>query len=370
MKRSVASLSVLLCLNLCLAGCQSVGDKTASLSVIYGATAVLSMLVLGGYGLFVKKKDGWLLLLLSSVVTVNGGYWYLALSHTLDHALMANRIAYLGSVLLPLSMFMIILKVTNTTYKKWLPGMLFAISGLVFLVAASPGILDVYYKEVSFAVVNGVTTLDKVYGPLHPLYLFFLLVYFSVMVAAIIKSAVKKTIDTTTHAIILAVAVFVNIGVWLIEQLANIEFEMLSVSYIISELFLLGVNLVAGENKRLKQLVKEAEISKKITALDASAPDRAITPTENTVTVDQKQIDLFLTGLEHLTQTEKRIFDSYIARFTTKEVLASLNIKENTLKFHNKNIYSKLGVSSRKELLEIYKQMKALSPTDSEAAQN
>ena len=86
--------------------------------------------------------------------------------------------------------------------------------------------------------------------------------------------------------------------------------------------------------------------------------------------VDQKQIDLFLTGLEHLTQTEKRIFDAYIARFTTKEVLASLNIKENTLKFHNKNIYSKLGVSSRKELLEIYKQMKALSPTDSEAAQN
>ena len=29
------------------------------------------------------------------------------------------------------------------------------------------------------------------------------------------------------------------------------------------------------------------------------------------------------------------------------------HIKENTLKYHNRNIYSKLGVSSRKQLLQI-----------------
>ena len=53
------------------------------------------------------------------------------------------------------------------------------------------------------------------------------------------------------------------------------------------------------------------------------------------------------------------IFEAYIARMSTKEVMAMLNITENTLKFHNKNIYHKLGVSSRKELLEIYKQLEA-----------
>jgi len=37
--------------------------------------------------------------------------------------------------------------------------------------------------------------------------------------------------------------------------------------------------------------------------------------------------------------------------------MAELNIKENTLKFHNKNIYGKLGVSSRKELKERYKHL-------------
>ena len=38
-----------------------------------------------------------------------------------------------------------------------------------------------------------------------------------------------------------------------------------------------------------------------------------------------------------------------------------LNIKENTLKYHNKNIYGKLGVNSRKEILEIHKQIKIIN---------
>ena len=36
---------------------------------------------------------------------------------------------------------------------------------------------------------------------------------------------------------------------------------------------------------------------------------------------------------------------------TAKEIVEILGIKENTLKYHNKNIYSKLGISSRKQLL-------------------
>ncbi|MBR2009056.1 MAG: helix-turn-helix transcriptional regulator, partial [Peptococcaceae bacterium] len=39
----------------------------------------------------------------------------------------------------------------------------------------------------------------------------------------------------------------------------------------------------------------------------------------------------------------------------TKEILVQLNITQNTLKYHNKNIYSKLGVSSRKELVALAK---------------
>ena len=40
--------------------------------------------------------------------------------------------------------------------------------------------------------------------------------------------------------------------------------------------------------------------------------------------------------------------------------MANLNIKESTLKYHNRNLYGKLGVSTRKELLELHKHIKSV----------
>ena len=334
-----------------LSGCSTAGEKVASQSIIYGAAAVLSLLLLIGCCCFVRKKRAWFILLFSSVFVVNIGYTFLSISSCLEMALLANRVSYLGSVSLPLSMLMIILNVTNTKHQKWLPGVLFGIAAIVFLIAASPGILDIYYQDVSFAVINGVSTLVKVYGPLHPIYLFYLLGYFAAMVTVIVRASVKKTVDSTSHAVILAIAVFVNIGVWFIEQLTSIDFEMLSVSYIISELFLLGVHLVVSENQRLKELVKQKE-----EALQATT---VIEEPKKSGSVSAEAIECFIHGLETLTPTEKLIYEAYLCGTSTKEIMGELNIKENTLKFHNKNLHGKLGVSSRKQLLEVYKANKS-----------
>ena len=364
MRRPFVSIPLVLLLLSVLSGCSKIGDKAATLSTVYAAAVVLAFVILLGYFCVSRGKNIWLLLLFSSVLIVNTGYFWLSVSSALEQALMANRLSYLGSVLLPLSMLMIILEVTGVQYRKRLLYILFGISALVFLIAASPGILDIYYREVSFAVVNGVSTLVKVYGPLHPLYLFFLLGYFAAMVAVIVRASVKKQVDSAAHSVILAVAVFVNIGVWLIEQLSQIEFEMLSVSYIISELFLLGVHLMANENKRLSQLAQDAQTVQSFVPVEAgSAVGMRVQP-DGTVKPDHEHCRMFVEGLQKLTQTETAIYEAYVARVTTREIMASLNITENTLKFHNKNLYSKLGVSSRKELLEIYKQLAAMKGSD------
>ena len=265
-------------------------------------------------------------------------------------ALWANRVSYLGSVFLPLAMLMIILNITNTRTKRWVPISLFSLAVVVFLIAASPGILPIYYKEVSFEVVNGVSTLVKVYGPLHPLYLVYLLGYFSAMIAVIIRASIKKTFDSTAHAVILAIAVFVNIGVWFIEQISSIDFEFLSVSYIITELFLCGVHMVMNENQRLRELVRQKEEALRATSTDVSRSDRV---------VSSEMMEYFAQGLDTLTSQERQIYEAYLSGMSTKDIMIELNIKENTLKFHNKNLYSKLGVSSRKQLLEVYRAIKS-----------
>ncbi|MBR3786751.1 MAG: hypothetical protein IKJ77_10110 [Firmicutes bacterium] len=128
------------------------------------------------------------------------------------------------------------------------------------------------------------------------------------------------------------------------EQFANINFEFLSISYVMTGLFIIFLKMlqvemlkVQDDKIRFQKLARQHELE------------------NGTLHLDAGKRELFAEGLAALTQTERRIFDLYLEGSTTKEVLSVLGIKENTLKYHNKNIYGKLGVSSRKELVAVAK---------------
>jgi DNA-binding CsgD family transcriptional regulator len=118
-----------------------------------------------------------------------------------------------------------------------------------------------------------------------------------------------------------------------------IEFEFLSVSYIISELFLISVSMMQQEAQQETEVVP-------------FTPTIAPAPAPN---FDQERLHYFSQQLPSLTPTERTVYNLYLSGSTSKEILNTLHITENTLKFHNKNIYSKLGISSRKQLKEMGK---------------
>lgn len=67
--------------------------------------------------------------------------------------------------------------------------------------------------------------------------------------------------------------------------------------------------------------------------------------------VDPDDYEHFLVGVKLLTQMERTVFEHYLAGKKVKEIVELLGIKESTVRFHNRNIYSKLGVNSLKQLL-------------------
>ena len=64
-----------------------------------------------------------------------------------------------------------------------------------------------------------------------------------------------------------------------------------------------------------------------------------------------EEYNFFVENLGMLTPAEYRIYELYLSGKTAKQIAEILHITDNTLKYHNKNIYSKLGISSRKQLL-------------------
>ena len=120
------------------------------MTITYSVIFALSLLLPIGYYLFVRKNQSepWLFVLNLFVCVVNLGYLLLSTSKTVEFALTANKIAYLGQVFVPLCMFMIISRLCGFTYQKWVKYMLIGTALVMFAMVLTTGHLDWYYKSV------------------------------------------------------------------------------------------------------------------------------------------------------------------------------------------------------------------------------
>lgn len=319
-------------------------DTVISMSVLYGVIAGISLLLLIGYAALVKKKEIWLLLLFTSVFLVNAGYFSLSISRSLEEALLANRIAYLGSVFLPFFMMMTIVGVCRYPYRKWMVAILICINIAVFLIAASPGYTGWYYKEATLVIVDGAAKLQKVYGPLHKLYFVYLFAYLAMMMGLIFDSVRKKYVESPKQAFLLLVVVLLNIMFWLVEQLVQWDFEFLSVSYIISELLLLVLYSMLQDYEELRKQAAEQ--------LHPAAAEEIEETKEADVCDILEQKVAQWSDAAQLSPREKDVFRELLTDKKRKEIAETLCISENTVKTHTSNIFSKLEVSTRNELIQ------------------
>ena len=303
--------------------------------------AVIATILLIGYFSLVRKKEPWLLLLYICVTIVNVGYFLLSVSKTVEVAIFANDVAYFGSVFLSMSMLLTITKLCGFEIKKNLIITLGSIGILMFLIVATAGILPWYYKEVELVFVDGAAKLKKVYGVLHPLYLIYLIGYFSAMVACIVQSIRKKMIASQRHASLIAAIVFGNIAVWFVEKFIPWDFEFLSVSYIFSEIILLGLYWMMQDYVRVDLVPQPTQETVRPTPIDIA-----------TMPMEEKILKVlsFLKEGELLATREREILEMVLANKKRKEIADELCLSENTIKTYTRTLYGKLGVSSREEL--------------------
>lgn len=265
---------------------------------------------------------------------------------------MANRVSYLGAALLPLSFVMIILDICRLKHSKWVHYLFCGITAFVYLVAASPGILDIYYSDVQMQQLNGATVLIKEYGPWHNLYLFYLISYVAIMVFCIVRACRHKRLVSPAYGGILLAAVLVNFCVWLLEQFVKTDFEMLSISYVVSCLFLMCMHILIQENER-KQRHMQSQFEEQLRSIGTE-----VLVSGEEENDEEARLAAFVESRKTLTPKEQEIYICYLSGMTTKQIMEKLSITENTLKYHNKNLYAKLGVSSRKELERIGRSIK------------
>lgn len=320
-------------------------------SLIYAITAVVALALVIGYNFFVKKKDSWLFLLFLCVFLVNIGYFSISVSRILEEALLANRISYLGSVFLPLCMFVSVADVCRIKIPKYIVAALVCVSVAIFLLAASPGYTDWYYKDVTLEIADGTAKLVKVYGELHIVYLFYLLSYFASMIATVVYAITKKKITSHKYGLMLTAVVFLNILIWLLEQLVATEFEFLSISYIASEVILLFLYSIKHDYDTLKNSQTQIDALKAETEIVTAEAEIA----KSDEIVLSEMVPLIVERwetTEPLTTRELEVLTLILDNCKRKEIADKLCLSENTIKTHTSHIFTKLGIKGKNELIE------------------
>ena len=131
------------------------------MTIGYSICLAAAVGLLIAYLAIVKNRERWLTMLYVCVPVVHLGYLMLSLAKTVEFAVFANDVAYLGSVFLSMCMLLTIVRLCGFEVRRVHVITCVTLGALMFLVIASSPMLPIYYKRVWIETVDGAAKLYK-----------------------------------------------------------------------------------------------------------------------------------------------------------------------------------------------------------------
>lgn len=159
------------------------------------------------------------------------GYYFLAISDTLDEALFAQITTYVGGAFLPLYFFIMVSEICHIEISKSLRTILVLCQWCIFGTVCTIGRSDIFYRNVRFVEYHGSMILEKDYGPCHKLAIGSMYIYLLCAFVVVIYATVKKKSVDRRSAVKMLVFMTLAIGVYAFEKIYDIKFDVLPIAY-------------------------------------------------------------------------------------------------------------------------------------------
>ena len=123
------------------------------------------------------------------------------------------------------------------------------------------------------------------------------------------------------------------------------------------------LEFLAAQDEAAAAALAQAKASVQTDTVADAAEAVEAAPVRRRAEIDPEKYHQFLELLDTLTPAERKVFDLYLLEKKAQEIADELNLSISTVKYHNGNIYSKLEVGSRKELLAYIRYMRRQQKT-------
>ncbi len=179
-----------------------------------------------------KKVNYYFMILMIIMAISNGGYLALGLSDTVEEAVLANKIAYIGGCFTSPVMIFLICSICKINLNKWLRCGIYIYCFIVYGMILTTDYNGLYYTKSSIDKFGDVTILANTYGPGHAFFYFILYGTIIIQIAVLIYSIKKKCSVSRKKLYAFIVLEIMNVSVFLIGRIIAPDLEVMPALYV------------------------------------------------------------------------------------------------------------------------------------------
>ncbi|MBQ7507549.1 MAG: response regulator [Lachnospiraceae bacterium] len=173
------------------------------------------------------------------VPVVNLGYSWLASARSLDSALIANKLIYIGGCFLHLLLLLGVFSLCNFKLPHFVRIFFFTAAFVLFCGVLSIGHSDIFYKNVYLQVSDGYSKLIKEYGPMHNFYYVYMMILVISSLIVLIYSIIKRPEVSLKNLYILTALDVISVLVFFGGRALFTKIEIMPLFYVVAEFFFL-----------------------------------------------------------------------------------------------------------------------------------
>ena len=267
-------------------------------TIFYGIALGISLICSAVYVyMWHKHFDANFTMVFTLVPIANLGYFLHSQSESLGAAINSLQIAFLGGAFLQLFLLLSIINLCRIRMRKRLRFGLFIISILQYILVLTIGKDDLFYKNLSFEIVDGNVLLNREYGVFHTLFVAVLVAFYVAGIVVIIYTWKKKIQIPRTIVSLLAVPNTICIILYIFVKPIIKGVDVLPVGYIAAQIIFLmiayRVNLYNIGDTAIDSMAKEREVGFasfdfKLRYLGSNSVARELMPFLEKVPVDSR----------------------------------------------------------------------------------
>ena len=188
-----------------------------------------------------NQRNNYIYYVFYAILVTNFGHWLLGFSESVEGAIIANKVNYLGASFLPMFMFFALLKICKIRISLWLYIVQIIISFGICALAMTVGYIPAYYKTIEYVVQAGVGNYVATYGWGHTVFNVFLLTYALLDIWIIIRAMLCQKMVSLKNILAMIATEILTIASFFLARFLGNDMLVMPCVYVCDQIILLYI---------------------------------------------------------------------------------------------------------------------------------